>query len=317
MNRVDEIDFLRAVFITLMVMFHLAYFADMHPFAKQVVYTFHMSGFLLISGYLSSDGSDSTPVAKRLSRIGWVFVPYAIMETGYTVMSAVLPVRERLGELSLMLIVDKVVLHPLGPYWYLHTLILCLLVRLCVGCLSRMLGFSGVVAVVLMWMAFYVLSAHVLALLSMPNAMYFLAGAVVRMSGLRFTDVFRRTWWAAVPAVLLCLDHSNLDRSTIGGTVICYSVISLCLSLFMHLRCRCRAVSLFLGRNTLPILLFSPIFTMAAKVLIPLFSYDPTGLLFMLVATSAALIGSIAIAIVMDNLHLSVWLCGRDRLIIH
>ena len=105
MNRVDEIDFLRAVFITLMVMFHLAYFADMHPFAKQVVYTFHMSGFLLISGYLSSDGSDSTPVAKRLSRIGWVFVPYAIMETGYTVMSAVLPVRERLGELCFIRLV--------------------------------------------------------------------------------------------------------------------------------------------------------------------------------------------------------------------
>ena len=51
--RISEIDYLRCVLILLMVAFHLVYIGDSYPYAKQVVYTFHMPGFLLISGYLT------------------------------------------------------------------------------------------------------------------------------------------------------------------------------------------------------------------------------------------------------------------------
>ena len=53
-NRVREIDYLKCVFIVLMVVFHLVYVGDKFPYAKQVVYTFHMPAFLLISGYLAN-----------------------------------------------------------------------------------------------------------------------------------------------------------------------------------------------------------------------------------------------------------------------
>ena len=53
-NRVKEIDYLKCVFIVLMVIFHLVYVGDKYPYAKQVVYTFHMPVFLLISGYLAN-----------------------------------------------------------------------------------------------------------------------------------------------------------------------------------------------------------------------------------------------------------------------
>ena len=48
----EELDFLKFVFITLMIAFHLTYIGDTYPVAKQLVYTFHMPGFLLVSGYL-------------------------------------------------------------------------------------------------------------------------------------------------------------------------------------------------------------------------------------------------------------------------
>lgn len=51
-KRIEELDFLKSIFILLMVAFHLLYFADHYPLLKQWVYTFHMPGFLLISGYL-------------------------------------------------------------------------------------------------------------------------------------------------------------------------------------------------------------------------------------------------------------------------
>lgn len=37
-----------------MVVFHLAYIGDEYPYVKQVVYTFHMPAFLIISGYLAN-----------------------------------------------------------------------------------------------------------------------------------------------------------------------------------------------------------------------------------------------------------------------
>lgn len=53
-SRVKELDFLKCIFIILMIIFHLVYIGDSYPYAKQVVYTFHMSAFLVISGYLNN-----------------------------------------------------------------------------------------------------------------------------------------------------------------------------------------------------------------------------------------------------------------------
>lgn len=52
-KRIEELDFLKALFILLMITFHLAYIGDGYPYLKSFVYTFHMPGFLIISGYLS------------------------------------------------------------------------------------------------------------------------------------------------------------------------------------------------------------------------------------------------------------------------
>ena len=57
-QRVPEIDYLKCVFILLMVAFHLVYIGDSYPYAKQIVYTLHMPGFLLISGYLAQSMKD-------------------------------------------------------------------------------------------------------------------------------------------------------------------------------------------------------------------------------------------------------------------
>lgn len=51
-QRIDELDFLKGVLIILMISFHLVYFSELHPYVKQVVYTFHMPGFLMMSGFL-------------------------------------------------------------------------------------------------------------------------------------------------------------------------------------------------------------------------------------------------------------------------
>lgn len=39
-SRVKEIDYLKCIFITLMIIFHLVHIGDKYPYAKQIVYTF-------------------------------------------------------------------------------------------------------------------------------------------------------------------------------------------------------------------------------------------------------------------------------------
>ncbi len=306
------IDWLKCLFIVLMVVFHLAYIGDKYPYAKEVVYTFHMSGFLLITGFLAKTdyGEGGTP--KFLRTLGWLFLPYAVLEAMYVGASSVLPVRGGVSELSLVVVADKVLLHPIGPYWYIHTMIVCYAVNyFSAKVLPPRIGTVAFVAVV--GTVLYALDA-VAGILSFCNAIYFMGGLVVRRSGLRFADVFRPSLVAAVPLVILCSFEGNLDRATLGGVAITYLVSVVALSLMRFAPQSLRRGALYVGANTLPILLFSPLFTMAAKPLVGVFAFDQTGLVFLVVATALAVAGSLAIAYALDRLRLSPLFCGRSLL---
>lgn len=111
-NRIAELDYLKSIFILLMIVFHLVYIGDKYPYAKSLVYTFHMPAFLIISGYVMNIAKGIRPFLRTM---WWIFIPYAVMETGYVIMSAILPVRESVEHLSVSLWLDKLFLHPLGP----------------------------------------------------------------------------------------------------------------------------------------------------------------------------------------------------------
>ena len=71
---------------------------------------------------------------------------------------------------------------------------------------------------------------------------------------------------------------------------------------------------LYIGRNTLPIYLFHPIFTMAAKFYHPLFSWDRSEIIFALVTIFIAIAGSIGIAKMMEKTRLA-YLFGKGKLL--
>ena len=75
--RSSELDFVKGVLITLMVLFHLSYFVERHVALTEWVYTFHMSGFLVISGFLFNAEKDWHGFGKTLRSIA---VPYVVFE---------------------------------------------------------------------------------------------------------------------------------------------------------------------------------------------------------------------------------------------
>lgn len=105
------------------------------------------------------------------------------METGYVVMSSILPVRESVGHLSVSLWLDKLFLHPLGPYWYLHTLMLCGLTYWGVDKLAGRWN-RTVSVLILLALCYAVLSA--LGVLSLINALYFMAGVALKRTTMDF-----------------------------------------------------------------------------------------------------------------------------------
>ncbi len=307
-QRVEEIDFLKCIFILLMIVFHLRYIGDTYPYAKSLVYTFHMPAFLIISGYLMNVQKTAF---QYLRAMGWIFVPYALMETGYVLMSAVLPVRDRVEGLSFLLWADKLLLHPLGPYWYLHTLMLC------GGTYYLVNRFNGLwrtnLAVLIVLALCYAVWSW-MGVLSLPNALYFAAGVALRQSRLLFLDFFRPSIWAVIPFILLALSPDNLDRAVPGGVLLTYLAISIGLFLGKYLPKKIKQICCYIGEHTFVLLVFSPIFTMAVKPLVGIFAFDSSGMLFLFMSLLITLIGCFILAWVIDFLHLSPYFWGKERM---
>lgn len=321
--RLAELDFLKGVLILLMVAFHLVYVSQQHPYAKQIVYTFHMPAFLVISGFLMHF---DRPWRHFLTTILWFAVPYIVMESGYIVMASILPINEHIDRLTLPVFLRHLLLRPLGPYWYLQVLIVsgtvhysvCRLARhpavraLC----ARLTEGSPAVAPLFLLSGLLCFLCHAVAgAPAFSSSLYFLLGALLRQCGVRFTRFFQPTLLAPVPLALLACHPSCLHQPSLGGAAVVWLAVSSLLALFPHVGGVLRRALLFTGRHTLPVFLFSPVFTILCKPLVPLFAFDPTALLFTLVSVALCVAGSLLIAKLLDVCRLTPWLFGRRHLL--
>ena len=341
MPRIKELDFLKGILILLVISFHLVYFEQLHPYAKQVVYAFHMPGFLLISGYLMNVGKAPKDFLRTLL---WLAAPYIVMESGYIYMASLLPINEHIDHLTPAVFLDRLLLHPLGPYWYLHTLIICggiyyLIINfkrrpplnLPEGRLSaappQRSQREVLLRLIILGLIFYILT--ILPLKGVGGSFYFLAGAAIRQSGKDFRSIF----WASPFALLIfatlvllpisCSFNSlpyllfylllflHHHFSLIISLIIVYFAISSLLFLDKITPPKGGRGVLFLGRNSLPLYVFSPIFTILCKRFVPYLQFDPTGLIFLLVSLVFCVAGSLAIAWAMDKTSISRYFFGR------
>lgn len=305
-KRVDEIDFLKAILIILVVIFHLVWFSESHTFVKIAIYTFLMPAFLLLSGYFCH--INKTP-RIFLRQLLWFFIPYAIMEVGYTVMCFYLPIHEHITELSPTVLLYHLFVHPLGPYWYLQTLIICQLLCFVIFRLDLCRSFIG--NLILLCVVIFALQD----LIVFSKAMYFVAGFILLQSGTKFLSFFRPSFLSIIPLIYLCSFPQNQDRATVPGIAINYLAISFFLAIYPLLFQKIKKIFLFIGRNTLVIFLFSPIFTQLSKSFIPLFTWDPTRLSFMIVSVVFTIAGCIAITWIFDRFNISQFFFGRQQVL--
>lgn len=158
--------------------------------------------------------------------------------------------------------------------------------------------------------------------LSPSAATYYFIGAVLRQCHIGFDKISRPSPVALLLWLLLLGMEEWYDWGTLAIVFSCWCCISSLMwihSLINHLQdnaCvrKTEATLLYIGRNTLPIYLFHPIFTMAAKFYHPLFSWDRSEIIFALVTIFIAIAGSIGIAKMMEKTRLA-YLFGKGKML--
>lgn len=323
-QRNTDIDWIRAILIILMILIHIVSFGNAYPQLKAGILSFMMPTFLIITGYLVNIEKSSKEMGRYLMCLA---LPYVIMVTSFSVLSYFMPVRDGITELSLSQICEKIFVTSIGPYWFIQTMIIC-------GILYYV-SFKGAIwgtlrqgkTTMSTTTSLFIFATLLLLLsktpaLSPSAATYYFIGAILRQCHIGFDRIFRPSPVALLLWLLLLGMEEWYDWGTLAIVFSCWCCISSLMwihSLINHLQdnaCvrKTEATLLYIGRNTLPIYLFHPIFTMAAKFYHPLFSWDRSEIIFALVTIFIAIAGSIGIAKMMEKTRLA-YLFGKGKML--
>lgn len=323
-QRNTDIDWIRAILIILMILIHIVSFGNAYPQLKAGILSFMMPTFLIITGYLVNIEKSSKEMGRYLICLA---LPYVIMVTGFSVLSYFMPVRDGITELSLSQICEKIFVTSIGPYWFIQTMIIC-------GILYYV-SFKGAIwgtlrqgkTTMSTTTSLFIFATLLLLLsktpaLSPSAATYYFIGAVLRQCHIGFDRIFR----PSPVALLLWINLLGLEEWYDWGTLAIVFSCWCCISSLMWIHSLIKRLQdnvsvrktedtlLYMGRNTLPIYLFHPIFTMAAKFYHPLFNWDRSEICFALVTIFIAIAGSIGIAKMMEKTHLA-YLFGKGKML--
>lgn len=323
-QRNTDIDWIRAILIILMILIHIVSFSNAYPQLKAGILSFMMPTFLIITGYLVNIEKSPKEMGRYLMCLA---LPYVIMVTGFSVLSYFMPVRDGITELSLSQICEKIFVTSIGPYWFIQTMIIC-------GILYYV-SFKGAIwgtlrqgkTTMSTTTSLFIFATLLLLLsktpaLSPSAATYYFIGAVLRQCHIGFDRIFR----PSPVALLLWINLLGLEEWYDWGTLAIVFSCWCCISSLMWIHSLIKRLQdnvsvrktedtlLYMGRNTLPIYLFHPIFTMAAKFYHPLFNWDRSEICFALVTIFIAIAGSIGIAKMMEKTHLA-YLFGKGKML--
>lgn len=323
-QRNTDIDWIRAILIILMILIHIVSFGNAYPHLKAGILSFMMPTFLIITGYLVNIEKSPKEMGRYLMCLA---LPYVIMVTGFSVLSYFMPVRDGITELSLSQICEKIFVTSIGPYWFIQTMIICGILYYVSfkgetwGALRQGKTTMSTTTSLFIFATLLLLLSKTPAL-SPSAATYYFIGAILRQCHIGFDRIFR----PSPVALLLWINLLGLEEWYDWGTLAIVFSCWCCISSLMWIHSLIKRLQdnacvrktedtlLYIGRNTLPIYLFHPIFTMAAKFYHPLFSWDRSEICFALVTIFIAIAGSIGIAKMMEKTHLA-YIFGKGKML--
>lgn len=304
--RIQEIDMAKGICIILMVAFHLGLFNTKYPYTTQIVYAFHMSGFLLISGYLFSVNKEPQ---KFFKSIYGIVVPYVVFEIVYLLGIGVLGKfigASNTFDGGMLALLSKIAFSPSGTYWYLHTMAICLMVYFMV---NRYV-IEGLSGILLSSVILYALSV-VISGLRWENIIYFIIGFLFRYANWEINEKLKSPV-SLLCFVLICVFANDISRGSIVGIGLTLTCLAFIFDLKERIpNCITDFVS-YIGRNSLAIVLFSPLFTVATKFYAPFFAFDDSAILWTIFCLLLIVSLCLFFAKMFDILSLSRIIVGKN-----
>lgn len=308
------INILRSILILLVIQIHVSPFTDRYPDLQHAILGFIIPIFLFLTGFLFNVQKTMGQYLRYLVKF---IVPYLFLETAFVCLSAFLPVRDGIQELTLQNVLHSVFLAPLGPYWYLHTMIICgtiyfLSEKLCCK-YKKKFAFSLTILI-------SISLSYFTDIIGTPATLAYFAGVVARRMNWSIEESFPPSF-IAIPILIATVsygvwhDTAFASQSSIYCILAGATFISGVRWIANNMTEKTKAILAFIGANTLPIYLLHPIFTMLSKRLFSsLLIIDETTTLFSLLTLSMSVAGSLTLIFLSDKLHLT-FLLGQKRML--
>jgi len=269
-----------------------------------------MPAFLLITGYLVNIRKN---VRQFCVYYLGILVPYVVMTVAYSVVSYFMPVRDGIHELSVSVILDKVLVTSIGPYWFLHSMLICgLLYYVCFAIplrreykIERLLAFGISLLLISMFTP----------LQSLKISSFYFIGVLLRQTDCDFDKVFYKSPLSLIPFCILVSNKVFYDWGLITVIGMVYCFISFSSWIYGYIKDKkINKYVIIIGMNTFPIYIFHPVFTMAAKFYKPWLAFDASGWLLAIVTIIIAISGSLLMAWVLDKTK-TCYLLGKESIL--
>lgn len=302
------LDYIRAVLMALVILVHIVNFGFLYPEIKYSILAFFMPAFLILTGFLVNVEKSPKDFFLYIIRL---VLPYVIMSMGFMTLSLFLPVRGGIAEMNMQTVTKVLLVTSIGPYWFFRVMIICGILYY----LSfRIFCKFGLVAKLSAFASFLIIFSNLTPSLGLTSAVYYFIGAALKYSVKDINRIIPHSFWSVVPFALLIGNDNFHDWGCIAVPVCCFCFFCFIARLSDFFSGKFALLMKYIGKNTLPIYIFHPIFTMAAKFVLPFFSFDGTGLLHTAFTIIIGLLGSIGIAYIMDRVHLS-YIFGKKRIL--
>lgn len=306
-----EINVIRCILILLVILIHLTPFKDCYTNTQNAILAFVVPLFLFITGYLFNVNKTWKQYAVYFRSL---LMMYVIFETAYIILSYFFLVNDGINELNLSVILDKLILNPIGPYWYLHTMIICGSIYYAV---HRACSYFNIDCAASSSVLVSVLLSYWSPLLGLMSPLAYFAGVIFKKCSNCHT--FNGSFVAIIIAIatlfygIVCNPGYAMQLSYFS------IVLGACIMEFLiwctkRLPAKACKVLNYVGANTLPIYLFHPIFTLTSKLLLDGMITNGNIVCFSILTITVATIGSLLIGHALDTTGLSMLLFKKKMM---
>jgi fucose 4-O-acetylase-like acetyltransferase len=304
--RLGDIDFIKGIMIFLMVCFHINVGALSN--ITGWVYSFHMPVFLFYSGYFISTSKPLKDRAYTLFRT--LIIPFIIFEVIYISMlyfagQMGFKFSNRIESLDVTVLAYRIFVNPIGAYWYLHTLIVSMIIIYLVDSLKIKNPTTKIIIVGILCYGLTFLIEGI----KFENELFFVLGYFFRVFAY---DIYASILsFACIALIFIFGDTTRASASSLGTSFFMVSFLKYVFSISGN--SLFSRVFQYLGKNTLIIVLLHPIFINAFKLAEKYFlKIDSTLIAYSILNTAFTICLSLLASYIFDKIRLSGLLFGKS-----